>query len=735
MNQRIRDRFLNFTQLEQETAEEYISKYRDIINNAKAAHHLRLERAERNFEIFKNQIWDDEDNEFFEALGMTPYQFSVLRVLINNLIARQRNRRFEFQVVPRDTAAYRRFEQGKEQFLEENLHLFNSTKEAEEYYDEYADDEYANMINGMLSNVRYESNASWEESECFQNALVTGGDFMKATLSRKYNTSGSILVERKSQRQMLYDPMSVKYDLSDAEFIGEVHLMYVDDLVEQYPEFADQIKEKYSMFTNSDRTRLPATSESWKDWFEYDETGNSVKLKVVELWKRETEKRLKLVDRQTAEERLLLPGVTLEDVTDQKAAELLQQAIDAGQVDVERPEEELMQEFLTMVNDRYDVEIVYEPIWYKCVFTMGALFEYKRSPYPHGSHPYMPFWAQFADGYVTGLVDDVHDIVIALNKALAFRELLMAHSSKGLIIIDEKAFADAGYSIDDVADAYTQVGSVLAIKPKPGRNITDLITQLTTVGDGINAINSVIADYDNRLYQISGVNLAQMGFAPGETPASRYRQQITEGENNNALIFDNFVRSMEQFYNDKVVPLVVEMTKNKPQQVIRMLGDQIKPWVKLDMDPDENLYDNMLRKGVFSCVLIPKNDNPQLDEARSSKYMELAMSGAIPIEVAIKNSNDPNRHRIVRDIKSWKHQQRLEQARNQVDIQQLMQVMMQQGVDADTADEIMRNIRLQNMQKEQAQSAGAPGTKQISEAAAQPQRLQTIEQNTLNQTI
>lgn len=733
MNQYTNHNFLNITELDDKQAEEKVTTYRQMLYNAEEHHNDRLSRAERNFEIFKNKIWDDDDLKFFEDMGMTPYQFSVARPLINNLIARQRNRRFTFEIAPRDTAAYRRYEQGKQMYIQENLHLFNSVQEAEEFYNEYADDEYANMINALLQNVRYESKAKRKESECFQSGLVTGGDFMKATMSRRNNTSGSVLIERKSQRQIIYDPTAIEFDLSDAEYIAEVHSIYVHELKEFYPEFAEDIEQKYKMYSNEKRNRLAVTSEGWKEWFDFNNPSVGVKLKVVEMWHKQMEKRLMLIDKQTNEKRLLLPGVTLEDVVDQKAAEMLQMAVESGQVDLSQDDGQIQQMILQQVNERYDVDPVQEAIWYKCVFSMDALFEYKRSPYPHNCHPYMPFWAQHADGYANGLIDDIHDIILALNKGLSFREMLMAHSAKGMIIIDEKAMADSGYSVNDIADAYTQIGSVLAIKPKPGRNVGDIIQQFTTVGDGIAAVNSVIADYDNRLYQISGVNLAQMGMTQGETPASRYRMQISEGENNNALIFDNFVMSMEQFYNDKVVPLVVEMARTQKEQIVRMLGDNVKPWVQIDLDPDEGLYDNMLRAGLFSCVLVPSEDNPQLDEARSAKYMELAMAGALPLEVALKYSNDPNRHNMIREIKHFKHQQMLEQAKNQVDVQQIMQVMMQQGVDSQTADEIIRKVRLQNSQQQnQSQQAGAPGTKAISEAAAQPQRLQTIEQNTLN---
>lgn len=722
-------RFINLTELDDKDAEERVGTYRDMIQTAESHHSDRMRRAQRNFEIYKNQVWDEEDLEFFEEFNITPYQFSVARPMINNLIARQRNRRFAFEIVPRDTASYRRFDEGKQLFIENHLDEFTSLEEAEEYYDEYADDEYANMINALLSNVRYESDALWKESECFQSGLVTGGDFMKATMSRKNNTAGSINIERKSQRQILFDPMSIEYDLSDAEYIAEVHLMYVDDLIQQYPEHAEVLAKKYESFTNDGRNRLPLISAQWKDWFRYDEGDSSVKLKVIELWHRESEKRMMLLDNQTGEKRLLLPGITLEQVTDQKVAEMLQAAIDSGQVDINRPNEDLQREFLQMANERYDVEVVYEPVWKKCVFTMGAMLEYKKSPYSHGSHPYTPFWAQHADGYTTGLIDDIYDIIIALNKALAFREMLMAHSSKGMIIVDQKAMADSGYSIAEIAEAYTQVGSVIAMKPKPGRNIGDVIQQLTTVGDGIGAINSVIADYENRLYQISGVNLAQLGMTQGETPASRYRLQISEGENNNALIFDNFVRAMQQFYNEKVIPLLVDMAKTKKNQVVRMLGDHVQPWIQIDLDPDNGLYADTLRKGAFSCVIVPREDNAQLDEARSAKYMELAVAGAIPIEVAIESSNDPDRQRIVKKIRRWKHQQRLEEAKNQVDIQQVMQIMMQQGVTAEQADEIIKQLRIQNT-KQSSQQSGAPGMQQVSQAARQPERLQTIENTT-----
>lgn len=735
MNSRHFDQFLNLTQLEDTEAKEKTSVYRQMILTADEHHSERLRRAERNFEVWKNKIWDDEDLEFFESLNMTPYQFSVARPLINNLIARQRNRRFTFQVVPRDTQAFRRFQEGKQIFIEQNLDLFNSVQEAEEYYDEYADDEYANMITALLSNVRYETKAKRKESECFQAGLVTSGDFMKATLSRKNNTSGSINIERKSMRQMLWDPMSIEYDLSDAEFLAETHLFYVHELQELYPEHADRIAQKYEMFTNESRNRMPLSNTGWKDWFHYDGI-EGVKIKLVELWKKENEKRLMLIDRQTGDQRLLLPGVTLEDVIDQKAAEMLEAAIASGQVDIEQADESLQQQFLQMVNERYDVEVVYEPIWYKCVFAYDGLFEFKRSPYPHGSHPYMPYFPQFSDGYSNGIIDDILDIVIALNKALAFRETLMAHSSKGMVIIDEKAMADSGYTLDQIAEAYTQIGSVIALKPKPGRDINNIIAQLTTVGDGIAAINSVIADYDFRLDKISGVNQAQQGITQGETPASRYRLQISEGENNNALIFDNFVMCMEQFYNDKVIPLVVELARTRKDMVVRMLGDQATPWVQIDLDPDDGLFADTLRSGAFSCVLVPTEDNAQLDEARTAKYMELAAAGLIPVEVALKNSNDPNRHNMVREIKRWKHQQRLEQAQNMVDVQMVQQIMMESQVDAETADDIIKKLRLQNLQNQQTQNAapaGASGMKAVSEAAAQPQRLQSIEQQTLNQ--
>jgi hypothetical protein len=164
-------------------------------------------------------------------------------------------------------------------------------------------------------------------------------------------------------------------------------------------------------------------------------------------------------------------------------------------------------------------------------------------------------------------------------------------------------------------------------------------------------INNVLQDLDNRLYQISGVNLAQLGVVERETTSSGYRMQVAEGEANNGLLYDNFIRSMEGFYKTKVVPLVTWLIKNKNMSVVRAIGEDKATWLKVDIGEEFDMFDTAVRSGEFTLALKPVNDNVQLEEERSAKLMEMAIAGMVDPEVAIEFSANPNKLKILKRLK------------------------------------------------------------------------------------
>ncbi len=723
--------FLNLTQLEDKVAQDIVSRLEDLIERGEEQRAQRLTRAEESMDIYRNKIWTDEDLQFFEQVGMQPYQFPDHRVILSNLISKQRKQRFNVQLVATDIESFKRYRKGREEYAQKNIEAHGSLEEAYRYYDNVADDKYAKAVTAMLTNVRNENKAKYKESEVFQRGIVTGLDFFKACYSRKNRRTGGIEIASVPQRAVVYDENAIEYDLSDAEFIGQLHEFYYEDLIKKYPQAANAILEKYKQYTNKDRIIANKKEDrGYADRFKYLNRSIGDKLIVAELYIREHEPRIIVFDRDTSEERMADFGLDFEQVLDKlkefTLASIVENSTASGDIDTLRSPQ-LKQTVEQLVNDRYELYETTDEIWYKAVFTEDALFEYGRSEYPHGSHPYYPFFAQHVDGFFSGLIEDIKDVIIALNKALAFRDLMMAHGAKGLLLLDADAMAKSGYSLDDVAEVWTQVGGMMLIKPRAGQSLKDVALPITSIGEGLNEITAIIQDLDNRIYRISGVNMAQMGVTQGETPTSRYKLQLNEADNNNGLIFDNFVRSVEGFYNDKVVPLVVEFMQMKQTEVIRQIGDQHEPWINIDLEEDFGLFDDAIRTGEYGTILTFVDDNPQLNSTRAAQRMQLALAGAVPVEWAMKFSDDPDRYEMVKSLQEYMFEAQRKQVINQVSLQMVQQIALQNpNMTVDGVNEMIKQLQLEAL-KQQTQQTKQQGGENLGRQASEPIRQQNLE--------
>lgn len=735
--------FINNTQLSDKEAQDLLHRMRTLFLDSDDQRQDRLKRAERAMRIWRGELWDEQDLANFEALGVTPYVFRQYRTMFNSLINRQRSRRFTYELVPHDIHTFQRMRAGREEYIATHRDLFPDEEAAGEYFDKYADDELAQTITGVLQYLRQETKAKWVESETFEQGIVTGLAFLKATYSNKYNREGSLYVESVPQRKMIFDENSIQYDLSDAEFIGETHLLYKDELKVLYPDQAERIENNYKRFTNIGQGyRTAKDNNGYAEFYQFDTTNNRSRVRLSEIWTKTAEQRIKVADSATGEERIAAFGLTEEDIWDglYQVAFLdlikpLQAAGDYGAMQ----DPTLRDQAIQLAQERFSLSSTQEPVWYKTVFTYDAVFEHERSPFPHGCHPYFPYFAQHTDGYYSSLMDDVADIIVAFNKAMMFRELIFAQGAKGLVIVDADSMTQSGYDIDDIAEAYTQIGGILVMKTKHGKGLDNSIRQLNTTGQGLQEINNVINDYAMRLEYILGINRAQLGIASSDAPASRYRMELAEGESNNGIVFDNFVRSLEGFYNDKVVPLTVNLMRAKPDMVVRVLGDGAKPWLKVDLGEKLDVFSDAVRNGEYTLVLKPIEDNPQISATRSAQYMQLAMNGLLPIETALEYSDDPNREKIIMSMKKHRLRNASEAAASQVTIQQVQQIALESGLPPEAAAEMVRKLQLTRMkemeaaQKQGPVSMGGNGTAEIQSQAVESSRLQTIENNTLTQ--
>lgn len=741
--------FLNFTGLDDSSAKNVIHQVRRLVLEAESDREIDVARAEESIKLWKNEFWSDEDVKFFEEkFNVAPYQIPAARAPLNRLVAQQRGSRYDFGILPTDPLSYERQRRGRQEYIENYGHEFDTQEQAGEYYDRYYDDEYAQAIEVRYQNVRIDNKTKYIESQCFENMLITGLDFLKTTYTTQDNPDGEIKTERRSVRQMLWDHSSVSPVLDDIEYIGEVHRLYKQDLISLFPEYEPEIEDAYEDYSNFFRGPARSnTNQSWKHFYDFDTERDDVRLKVVEMWYQDTEQRYQLIDNETGDPRLIQHGLDEEQIWEYvKEIELdeMVSEMQKGNLDPEffaRDEQEVRRDIDEFVEEKYSLRTTQVKVWYKALMSHNALFEFRRSPLPHGSHPYTPAFAQFTEGWYTGLVDDVKDILLAYNKAFMFREIMLANGAKGVLLIDRGAVNKSGYSVDDIREMWTEIGGVIDLELRGGRRLSDVFQNVTTIADGLQEIRAILNDLENKLYGIMGVNSAMLGTVGSEAPASQVRQAIQQGQSTNGVIFDNFNRALETHAHHKVIPLVVSELMQKRPSALRSLSENRQKWIDMTYDEEFELFVDTIMSGQYQTKLVTKEADRQISMQESAMLIELAQSrpDKISIEAALEFSNLSFAGKFLRRNRELMRQDQRDQQLRMVDLQQVQTIMAEYGIDAETAEDMVTNLRKQRVKQmkggdgQATQQAQGSGT--IQQLSAENTRMEDIEQsNTIRNT-
>ena len=714
-----------------------------LVDEAEMDREVDVARAEDAVSIWRGEFWTDEEIDFFEEkFNVHPYDFRAARAPLNKLVSQQRQARYNWQFIPTDTNSYERHRRNREKYVEENYQDFDTVQQARDYYDKYFDDELAQAISIQYDNIRIQNDTKYVESQCFENCLITGVDFLKTTYSTKDDPDGEIKTDRRSVRQMLWDHTSVDPMLDDVEYIGEVHRLYKQDLISMFPEYSEDIEVAFNQYSNFVRgLNYPAQSSSWSDYYDFDIDQHDVRLKVAEFWYLDTEERKQLVNKKTGEPRLVRYGLDESEIMEklgEQELENLEQELKKGNLDPDffaRDREAIMEDIDQILQEKWDLRTTQSKVWYKAVFSHDALFEFKRDPLPHHSHPYTPCFAQFTEGWYTGIIDDIKDILLAYNKAVMFREIMLANSAKGTLIVDRGSLNKSGYSMDDISQMWTEIGGVIDLDLRGGRRLSDVFQQINNIGDGLAEIRSIIAELESKIYRILGVNEAQLGFVGNEASAAQVRQRIQQGQGNNGLIYDNFNRSLETHAEEKVIPMVVSELMGKQPNAIRGLAENREQWIELNYDEEFELFAQSILSGDFQMKLRTQDPDRQIQQNNFAMLLELAQArpDEVSLQAVLEQSEMPNMHSFLQRNRELMNQKQRDQALRQLDLQEIRKLMADAGVDEDTAENILKQGRkraVENYEQQQKQGKeSAQGTSTIQRMAAENSRQGKIEQS------
>lgn len=737
--------FLNLTELDDSEAKEVVHKIRERVTQAEQDRRPAVVRAEQSLRLWKNEFWSEDDIKYFEEkFNVSPYQIPAARAPLNRLVSQQRGARYDFGIVPIDTMSYERQRKGREEYIQQHGSEFETEEQAGEYFDRYYDDEFAQTVELQYENIRIKNKTKYVESQCFENMLITGLDFLKTTYTTQYNPTGEVKTERRALRQMLWDHGSVSPTLEDIEYIGEVHRLYLQDLIAMYPEHAEEISEAYETYTNFMRgPQASILSQSWSNFYDFDTERSDVRAKIVEFWFQDTEQRFTLIHNETQDTRLIQYGLEEEQIWEYvKEIELdtLKELLESGELDpnfFDRTPDEVDADITSFVQEKYSLGTTTAKVWYKVVMGHDALFEFRRDPLPHHSHPYTPAFAQFTEGWYTGIVDDVKDILLAYNKAFMFREIMLANGAKGVLLIDRGAVNKSGYSIDDIRQMWTEIGGVIDLELRGGRRLSDVFQNVTTIADGLSEIRVILNDLELKLYDIMGVNSAMLGIVGNEAPAAQVRQRIQQGQAVNGILFDNFNKALEIHAHEKVIPLVVAELMTKKPSAIKSLSEVRSKWVELNYDEEFELFADAIMDGQYQTRLVTKQPDQQLESQQSAMLLQLAQSrpDAIDLEAALEFSNLPFAGKFLRRNRELMRRRQRDMQMRMVDLQQVAQMMAEYGIDADTAEKMMENLRKQRVRELSGEGGQATqmaqGNQEIQREAAEMTRQHDIEQELL----
>lgn len=178
-----------------------------------------------------------------------------------------------------------------------------------------------------------------------------------------------------------------------------------------------------------------------------------------------------------------------------------------------------------------------DPHWHCRYFAPdGTLLAHTRSPYLHGSHPFVVKFYPLTDGEVHAFIEDVIDQQRHINQLITTIDSILVNSAKGVLLFPTDALPD-GINMKDAATAWHHPGGVLPINPKAAR----LPVEMHSVGRSEGA--SQLLDLELKMFQqVSGVTTAMQGMVsnPSSTSASLYESQVYNAAISLLDVFETF---------------------------------------------------------------------------------------------------------------------------------------------------------------------------------------------------
>ena len=182
--------------------EEKVRKVQSAYREAKK--HQRNWRVEalEAYDFRDGRQWSEEDQQTLQSEGRPVVTFNRMSPYFDAVGGTEINNRQEIKYLPRTLDDQRQNE----------------------------------ILTAAVKWIRYRTNAGYEESDSFQDVLVTGMGWIETRMEYDEDPDGKVVMERINPLEMRWDPQSRKRNLADANWIQREKWLSEDEIKGRWPD-------------------------------------------------------------------------------------------------------------------------------------------------------------------------------------------------------------------------------------------------------------------------------------------------------------------------------------------------------------------------------------------------------------------------------------------------------------------------------------------------------------------
>lgn len=360
------------------------------------------------------------------------------------------------------------------------------------------------------------------------------------------------------------------------------------------------------------------------------------KCRVVEVWYREVERRMYIVDSADGQE--YITNHTAEEVEELNRARMAETdeknavVAEYNAVHPEAPVPFFAYQPLRC-EERYE-----EVTYFKKLTPEGYTLQKGESPFWHQGHPFVFDIRPLIDGDIFGEGHHLVDIQKQYNRFRLLMDVAMTNSIKGVILVPDTAKPE-GWTMNryvkelrrmDGYVVYHVAQNAPTVKPEQLSNSVSIQSTLQTMSDEMKQL----------MLDVGGTSTALMGRQPNAgTPASLYREESGNASLNSLDFFSSF-SSFCKRRDTKIMKLIQQYYTGRRSIVTAgMSGSDVHEYrsEKLaDVDTD--------------VQVISASESPMMKYDMEKDLRDMVLQQLIPVETWLKNSAAPYAKSILKDI-------------------------------------------------------------------------------------